>query len=68
MNVDGLDVNDVLRLIVDCTIQVNEVHLDRLDALKQMYHEMCSLAAMFGSVYVCRHVSSNGTGEKQRIN
>lgn len=49
MNVDGLDVDDVL-LIVDCTIQVNEVRLDRLDASKLMYHEMCSSAAKFDSV------------------
>lgn len=49
---DGLDVDDVL-LIVDCTIQVNEVHLGRPDALKQMYHEMCSSAAKFDSVNTC---------------
>lgn len=49
MNVDGLDVDDVL-LIVDCTIQVNEVRLDRLDASIRMNHEMCSSAAKFDSV------------------
>lgn len=56
MNVDGLDVDDVL-LIVDCTIQVNEVRLDRLDASIQMNHEMCSSAAKFDSV---------GTGKMEK--
>lgn len=68
MNVDGLDVDDVL-LIVDCTIQVNEVHLDRLDALIPMYHEMCSSVAKFDSVRLTctkRQKTGEGGGARER--